>query len=61
MSEFITFKIIAERSNGTYAEFTLHDGGITPIPELGITHGEAHKAESNLHQHLVLVYQGADA
>ena len=60
MGEFITFKIFAERSNGTYAEFTLHNGGITPSPELGTAHGEAHKAEINLHQHLVRVYQGGE-
>lgn len=58
MAKFNTFKIIAERSNGTYAKFMIREGDKTPRPEIGTTHDAAFTAETELYNMLVELFQG---
>lgn len=57
---FTRFKVIAERADGTYAKFTIHDQDDTPRPERGTTHDDAFNAETDLYNRLVRLYQGED-
>ena len=61
MSKFVTFKIIAEREDGSYAKFTIYDNDDTPRPERGFTHDEAFNAATDLYNRLVRKFQGEDA
>lgn len=57
---FTRFKVIAERADGTFAKFTIHDHDDTPRPERGTTHDDAFNAETDLHNRLVRLYMGKD-
>jgi hypothetical protein len=58
--KFTRFKVIAERADGTFAKFTIHDHDDTARPERGTTHDDAFNAETDLYNRLVRLYQGED-
>lgn len=59
--KFTRFKVIAERVDGSYAKFTLHDRDMPPRPEVGTTHDDAFNAQTDLYNRLVRKFQGEDA
>jgi len=59
--KYTQFKVIAEREDGTYAKFTIHDQEDTPRPERGTTHDDAFNAETDLYNRLVRLYQGENS
>lgn len=61
MAKFVRFKVIAERVDGSYAKFTIHDRDMTPRHERGTTHDDAFNAETDLYNRLVRKFQGEDA
>lgn len=58
--KFTKFNIIAERADGSYARFTIHEHDITPRPERGTTHDDAFNAETDLYNRLVRKFEGED-
>lgn len=60
MGKFIRFKIIAERSDGSYTKFEIREKDNTPRPDIGHTHDSAFTAETDLYNRLVRKFQGED-
>lgn len=60
MGKFVSFKVIAEREDGSYTKFEILDRDNTPRPVRGYTHGEAFNAETDLYNRLVRKFQGED-
>lgn len=58
MAKFIRFKVIAERADGTYTKFTIHEHDKMARPEVGHTHDDAFNAETDLYNRLVEIFQG---
>lgn len=61
MHIYTTFKVIAEKPNGTYVKFEIREGDNTPRPDIGFTHDDAFNAETDLYNSLVRKFQGKDA
>lgn len=64
MSQYHTFKVIAEHEDGTVTEFTIRNENKTPETKRGsyrgTFNGAAIQAEIDLYNRLVRYFQGSD-